>query len=164
MSQLMGASGSLSMQTYVQPASALGPAPGIIAMGNYLGPGAASLGVDDPSRQRSTAYVLPRQIELMEGFFNVQDMGGNSNNSDMNLNSSMTMLVPATQATYPGMTAVGPSTHGHSGHGGAYGLTYTGSVTPQNCLQHTGCSLNTSGGCHCTSGPFYSPHGTNTYY
>lgn len=161
MSQLIGSYGSLSTQTYVQPTSST-YAPQIISMGNYLGPGAASLGIDDPSRQRSTAYVLPQQIDLMLGFFDVQ---GTSleNNSSAALNSSVTLLAPATRSQYPGMTAVGPTTHGSPGHAGPYGMIYDMPVNPQNCLQHAGCNINPSGCCQCTSGPFYSERGSNTY-
>ena len=47
------------------------------ARGNYMDPsGSGSLGVDDPSRFRSTSVVPPKQVELMQGSLTLQ--GANS--------------------------------------------------------------------------------------
>ncbi|MCH9715587.1 MAG: hypothetical protein K0U52_00665 [Gammaproteobacteria bacterium] len=164
MSQLIGASGSMPTQTYVQPTVTLGASRNgnMLAQGNYLGPGPSSVNAEDIARHRPTSYVLPRQIELMQGFFNMGSYTSTSHPSE-NTTSAM-VLEPATIPHGYGFTASGPVAHGQEGQGGAYGLTFQAPVTPANCLQHEGCQLNNSGGCHCSSGPFHQPHGTSTYY
>ncbi len=154
----------MSPQTYVQPTVSLGAGQSgnMLAQGNYLGPGPSSVNAEDIARHRPTSYVLPRQIELMGGFFNVASYTSTSNPSE-NTTSVMAIHPPTKPQGY-GFTASGPVAHGQEGQGGPYGLTYQAPVTPQNCLQHEGCQLNNSGGCHCPSGPYHQMHGTSTYY
>jgi len=67
MSLLYGQQGSLKRQDFIQSS---GP---FLAKGNYLDPARpSSLGVEDRTRFRPSSFVAPRQIELMQGAFNVQ--------------------------------------------------------------------------------------------
>ena len=94
MSQLIGAYGSQDPRSNNKfAAMAPGKTPNVVAYGNFLGPGVASLGIDDPSRFRPTAYVLPRQIELMTGFFNMQS-SPSTNNENSTYTTSETLLQP----------------------------------------------------------------------
>ncbi len=80
MSQLIGAYGSIEPQLNRNyDTVAPGKTPNIVPYGNFLGQGVASVSIDDPSRFRPTAFVLPRQIELMTGFFNTQGIASTNN-------------------------------------------------------------------------------------
>lgn len=72
MSLLLGQQGSKTRQDYVQ----FSPAANVVTKGHFMDPNRpSSLGVEDRSRFRPQAYVAPRQIELMQGSFNVQGVG-----------------------------------------------------------------------------------------
>lgn len=109
MSLLIGQSGSLLRDDYVQPqyssanfqstegggASGFSGSSnaGLIAKGAYLQPGPyASLGVEDPSRFRNTAYVAPTQIELMQGFMDMPFQNANPLQSDTRVMPMSTFL------------------------------------------------------------------------
>jgi hypothetical protein len=153
MSQFIGASGSLVTQTYEQPAAVKGT-PQLTAMGNFLGPGAASLGADDPSRQRPQSYVLPTQIELMGGFFNVLGANVASTYGEPGSVSVMSLQPPA-NTTGPTFTATGAVARGEQGSAGPYGLTYGARINPKTCRMYAGCHVNNSGGCQCKNGETY---------
>lgn len=68
MSLLFGQQGSLQRNDFVQS-----PAGPFLAKGNFMDPARnSSLGIEDRTRFRPSSFVAPRQIELMNGAFNVQ--------------------------------------------------------------------------------------------
>lgn len=83
MSQLFGAYGSMLRGDYVQPPVKQGETQ-FIAKGAFLQPGegVASLDYVDPSRYRPGTYVLPTQIELLDGYFDKGLQFWNSNPYD----------------------------------------------------------------------------------
>ena len=94
MSQLIGAYGSIDPQSNRNFATmAPWKTPNIVPYGNFLGQGVASVNIDDLSRFRPTAYVLPRQIELMTGFFNMQS-NPSTNSEYTTYTTSETTLQP----------------------------------------------------------------------
>ena len=110
MSLLIGQSGSLLRDDYVQPANPFASrslqsvgdvtsgftgsrSTGLIAKGAYLQPGPyASLSQEDPSRFRNTAYVAPSQIELMQGFMDTPFQNANPMQSDTRVMPMSTFL------------------------------------------------------------------------
>lgn len=67
MSLLYGQQGSLQRNDFIQSS---GP---FLAKGNFMDPARpSSLGVEDRTRFRPSSFVAPRQIELMQGAFNIQ--------------------------------------------------------------------------------------------
>lgn len=147
MSLYVGQYGSLLPENYQQPMAATysgAPPPLAQAYGNYLGEGVPSLGADDPSRQRPLSYVLPRQIELMNGFFDRSPVGSSNSSTQ-----PVTQLVTTSTAPSTAASAQLMATPNALQVAGPYGLTYQASMTPTRCNETRGCSLNNSGGCVC---------------
>ncbi len=157
MSQFIGHYGSRLTDSYQQPS---GPHPLALAYGNYLGDGVPSLGADDPSRQRPTAYVLPRQIELLDGVFTHDPTGSASAFDPTGAARSVLRVAPPAAlrrgaAPQPTQTALRTGAVS-APQSEAYGLPFDASLTADGCLQ-AGCTISNTGGCRC-------PHAASTVY
>ena len=154
MSLLLGQSGSLLREDYVQ---ACGPS-GILSKGAYLQPGkVASMGADDPSRFRNTAYVPPRQIELMHGFMDYQFQNGNPLQADPTVVPYATFVTQAPRAGY--------AYQGPTSMSGPYGAVMSTTLAPARCPAESGCYINPAGGCLCgAQSPYYDASSMNVYY
>lgn len=156
MSQLIGQYGSRNPQTYTQPrlsSVANAPTPLALAYGNFLGKGIPSLGADDPTRQRPESYVLPRQIELMHGFFteNFAPQGFNTFATNSVNQQVMAAIRPSKSVNQQLATAVakkGANSPNLDVNTGVYGLTYS-TITQKQCAANPNCRFNNSGGCDC---------------
>lgn len=104
MSSLIGAYGSNDRASPLvnrfAATSGRGNPPGIISNGNFLGEGLSSIAIDDPSRFRPTGYVLPRQIELMNGFFNISGEPSTTFEETTSTTSSMFLQAPNPLASH----------------------------------------------------------------
>lgn len=138
-----------------------------LSKGAYLQPGVgqpASLDPADPSRFRPTSYVLPRQIEIMNGSMDLEFQNENPLQSD-------TRVIP--YSTYIKQPPA-PSSLLRARRGGRdstplnvppYGSSVDGPVSPSTCSPSKGCSIQPSGGCFCKpSSPLYNPKTSNVYY
>lgn len=154
MSQLVGQYGSVLPNTYVQPMQGVGPndrPPLASAYGNFLGSGVPSLGADDPARQRPTAYVLPRQIELMEGFFDHDYNGVAEVGAQPVTYSTSSIHLPVHVNQSLRSTAYKTKQPATSEAVGVYGLPYT-SMSERQCANDPSCTVTNSGACRCPGG------------
>jgi hypothetical protein len=162
MSLLLGQSGSLQRDDFVQPPLQT-HGPNIVAKGSFLQPGPyASVSIDDRSRFRNTSYVPPQSIELMTGFLDYGFYTANPNSNDANAMPRQTLIAsdPSFAPAY--------SAYSFSGTARAsaqpYGLQTAGPVSPRNCPPNTG-YITASGGCAVLpSSPLYNPDTGNVYF
>jgi hypothetical protein len=153
MAQLFGAYGSQLRQDYTQPPTKPGETQ-FIAKGKFLQPGdgVASLDYVDPSRYRPGTYVLPTQIELLDGYF---DKGLSFWNSDPTMNALVMprdVFISQTKQNVPVgyefqmMVSPDPRTsaqaqlaaEARAGGGqpyatNPYGLVVNAAISPENC-------------------------------
>ena len=146
MSQFIGQYGSLLTDSYQQPEGAKQPL--ARAYGNYLGAHVPSLGADDPSRQRPTAYVLPRQIELLNGFFTEQPQNTEYGFDPTQSNVAFMSVTPPKQLALLQATGIPIQQQN------AYGLNYNHQLNAQSCVQQ-GCQVTNAGGCQCAASTVY---------
>lgn len=160
MSLLLGQSGSLQRDDFVQPPlQSLGP--NIVAKGSFLQPGPyGSVSIDDRSRFRNTSFVPPQSIELMTGFMNYGFYTGNPNSNDSNAMPRQTYIAQSQVPTPFSLSA--PLQRQVSGQ--PYGLSMTGPVSPSNCPPELG-YISASGACAVPStSPLYNPDSRNVYF
>lgn len=161
MSLLLGQSGSLLRDDFVQPPlQSLGP--NIVAKGSFLQAGPyGSVSIDDRSRFRNTSYVPPQSIELMTGFMNYGFYTGNPNSYDANSMPRQTYIAPLqTPAPFTLMAPMQPRQVG----GQPYGLSTTGPLSSTNCPPELG-YISASGACAVpSSSPLYDPDSRNVYF
>jgi hypothetical protein len=167
MSLLLGQSGSLERDDFVQPPlQTLGP--NIVAKGSFLQPGPyGSVSIDDRSRFRNTSFVPPQSIELMTGFMNYGFYTGNPNNNDSNAMPRQTYIAQDAAfapslyySTTPSLSA--PA--GRAMNTQPYGLEKNGPVSSQRCPPGVA-YINASGACQVpSSSPLYNPDGRNVYF
>lgn len=176
MSLLLGQSGSLSRQDFVQP-SLQSSGPNIVAYGSFLQPGPyGSLSIDDRSRFRNTAYTPPLSIDLMPGFMAYSFYDTNPNANDLGTFPRATYInqqAAAAPASYaftmvPSNSAALRGLQGAAGQPtmqlAPYGQVEGGPVSSTNCPPSMG-YINAAGACAVPPGsPLYNPVERNVYF
>lgn len=174
MSLLLGQSGSLERDDFVQPPYQ-SQGPNIVAKGSYLQPGPyASVSIDDRSRFRNTSFVPPVSIELMQGFLTYASYTPNPNGADANTMPRTTFIAqekPQQHYAYnltPSNFAAAKALQGAGGQPtvqlSPYGQVTGGPVSSSFCPPALG-YINASGACAVPpSSPLYQPDARNVYF
>ena len=176
MSLLLGQSGSLSRQDFVQP-PLQSSGPNIVAYGSFLQPGPyGSLSIDDRSRFRNTSYTPPLSIDLMPGFMSYNFYDTNPNGNDLGTFPRATFInqqaaaAPSSYA-FSSVPSNSASLRALQGVGGKptmqlapYGQVEGGPVSSSYCPPSLG-YINASGGCVVPpTSSLYNPAERNVYF